>query len=158
MGGGRLTIAAARFFSCKMYITQTDLSGQISNAQLIQLTDDAKTGLVDTTKIDKAIAEAEAEVNGYVATKRSVPLASPIPDLVKQLCVDIAIYRLFHRRQRVPDDVRKSYEDAVAKLKDISKGLLTLGIDPPPAESSKAASGEVFGPERMFDRDKLGGF
>ncbi len=140
------------------YILQADLLGQISNAQLIQLTDDAQSGTVDAAKVTQAIAEAEAEVNGYVATKHSVPLAAPIPDLVKQLSVDIAIYRLYHRRQRVPDDVRKSYEDAVAKLKDIAKGVLTLGIDPPPAESSKATSGEVFGPERVFDRDKLGGF
>ena len=141
-----------------MYIVQTDLLGQISNAQLIQLTDDTQAGAVDGTKAAQAIAEAEAEVNGYIATKHSVPLASPVPDLVKQLSVDIAIYRLYHRRQRVPDDVRKSYEDAVAKLKDIAKGILTLGVDPPPAESSKATAGEVFGPDRVFDRDKLGGF
>lgn len=140
------------------YIVQADLLSQLSGAQLIQLTDDNKTGVVDTDKVTRAIAEAEAEVNGYIATKYSVPVASPVPDLVKQLAIDVAIYRLYRRRQRVPDDVRTAYEDAVKKLEGIAKGLVTLGIEPPPAESSKATSGEIFGPKRVFDRDKLGGF
>lgn len=140
------------------YIVQNDLLSQVSNAQLIQLTDDAKTGSVDATKVTQAITEAEAEVNGYVATRYAVPVAAPVPDLVKKLSVDIAIYNLYRRRQRIPENVTKSYDDAVAKLKDIAKGLITLGIDPPPAESSKATKGEVFGPERVFDRDKLKSF
>ena len=140
------------------YIVQSDLLGQISNAQLIQLTDDAKTGAVDTTKITQAIDGAESEVDGYVATKYTVPVAAPVPQLVKELSIDIAIYRLYRRRQRIPDDVKKAYDDAIARLKDIAKGLLTLGIDPPPGESSKAAQGEVSGPDRVFDRDKMGSF
>jgi len=140
------------------YIVQADLLSQLSNAQLIQLTDDNKTGSVDADKVTRAIVEAEAEVNGYIATKYAVPLAAPVPDLVKQLAIDVAIYRLYRRRQRVPDDVRTAYEDAVNKLEGIAKGLVTLGIDPPPAESSSATSGQVFGPERVFNRDKLSGF
>ncbi len=140
------------------YIVRDDLKGQISEEQLTQLTDDDKAGTPDENKINRAIAEAEAEVNGYVATKYAVPVAAPTPVLLKSLSIDIAIYRLWRRRQRVPDENRKAYEDAVAKLKDIAKGVLTLGIDPAPAESTKGSSGEVFGPERVFDRDKLGGF
>ena len=140
------------------YIVQADLLAQLSNAQLIQLTDDAKTGSVDTDKVDKAIADAEAEVNGYVATKHSVPLASPIPDLIKKLAIDITIYNLYRRRQRTPEDVRTAYEDAVKKLEGIARGLITLGVDPQPAESSKATQGETSGPARVFDRDKLGSF
>ena len=140
------------------YIVQSDLLAQVSNAQLIQLTDDAKTGSVDADKVTKAISDAEAEIDGYVATKHSVPIASPIPALVKKLAIDIAVYNLYRRRQRAPEDVRTAYEDAVKKLEGIAKGLITLGVDPPPAESSKATAGEIIGPARVFDRDKLGSF
>ncbi len=140
------------------YIDRAALLVQISEEQLVQLTDDDKMGVADDAKIAKAIADSEAEVNGYVATRHAVPIAAPVPDLVKALAIDIAIYRLWRRRQRVPADVRTAYDDAVSKLKDIARGTLTLGIDPAPADSTKGSSGEVFGPERVFDRDKMSGF
>src|SRR5258706_5992693 len=118
------------------YIAQADIIGQISNAQLIQLTDDDRTGLVDAAKVDKAISDAESEINGYVATRYAVPVAAPVPDLVKKLATDIAVYSLWRRRQKVPEIVRTAYEDAMKKLSDISKGVITLGIDPAPAPST----------------------
>ena len=73
------------------YILPSDLeSGGVSNAQLIQLTDDAKTGEVDTDKVTKAIEDAEAEVNGYVGRRYTVPIAAPIPNLIQKLSTDIA--------------------------------------------------------------------
>lgn len=141
-----------------MYIVQADLLSQISEHQLVQLTDDEKTGLVVDARVDEAIGSAEAEVNGYVATRYAVPVAAPAPDLIKKLSITITVYLLYRRRQRVPDDVRTAYEDAIAMLKDIARGVITLGIDPPPAESTKASAGEVSGPERIFSRDKLGSF
>lgn len=140
------------------YIVQADLLSRVSNAQLIQLTDDAQSGSVDATKVTQSIDEAESEADGYLATRHSVPLSSPIPQLVKTLSVDIAIYKLYSRRQRVPESVQKAYDAAIKKLEGIAKGLITLGIDPPPAESSKATQGETIGPDRVFDRDKLENF
>ena len=140
------------------YIVQADILDDISEAQLIQLTDDEKTGSINAARVSKAIDDSEGEVNSYIAVKHSVPLSAPIPAEVKRLSKDIAVYHLFGRRQRAPEDVKKRYDDAIAKLKDVAKGLATLGIDPPPAESTKATGGEVFGPERIFDRDKLSGF
>jgi len=140
------------------YITQSDLSGQISDSELIQVTDDAKLGVVSATVVSKAIADAEAEVNGYLATKYAVPIGGTVPDLVKKLCIDAAIYNLYRRRKRVAEDVRQAYEDAIKKLEQIAKGIITLGIDPPPAALTQGSSGEVFGPDRVFDRDKLGSF
>lgn len=140
------------------YIVQADLLAQLSNAQLIQLTDDAKTGSVDAAKVTQGITDAEAEINGFLATRYSTPVAAPVPDLIKKLSIDVTIYNLYRRRQRIPQDVRQAYEDAIKKLEQIAKGLITLGIDPPPAESSKATQGETFGPARVFDRGKLESF
>ena len=140
------------------YITQTDLTEQLSESQLIQLTDDDKLGIVNTDRVSRAIASADAEINGFVATKYTVPIAAPIPALIKGWAVGITVYSLWRRRQRVPEDVRKAYEDVIARLRDVASGKLTLGIDPPPAESSQAAVGAVYGPTRVFTRDTLEGF
>lgn len=140
------------------YITQADLVEQISDSQLIQLTDDAKLGTVDTDTVARAITAAEAEVNGYLATRYTVPVAAPVPDLIKKWALDIAVYNLYRRRQRMPGDVRTAYEDTIKALTQVAKGTITLGVDPAPAESSDAKEGEVFGPDRVFDRDKLGSF
>jgi phage gp36-like protein len=140
------------------YIVQSDLLSQVSEEQLVQLTDDPKIGIVDTARVTAAIANAEAEIDGYVATRYAVPLAAPVPALIKTLSIDVAIYHLWRRRQKVPDLVRTAYEDAVKKLEAIAKGTITLGVDPPPAESSKGTAGETFGPDRVFDRDKMGSF
>lgn len=140
------------------YIVQADLLAQLSQAQLTQLTDDIGNGVIDDTRVDQAIADAEAEIDGYVATRYAVPVAAPVPALLKKLAIDITVYNLWRRKQKIPDLVRTAYEDAVKKLEAIAKGVVTLGVDPAPAESSKGTAGETFGSERIFDRDKLGSF
>jgi phage gp36-like protein len=140
------------------YITQSDLTEQLSNTELIQITDDQRLGIVDPSVINKAIVSAESEVNGYLATRYAVPVAAPVPDLVKKLSLDITIYNLYRRRKRISEDVRTAHEDALKKLEQIAKGMITLGINPLPAASTQGSSGEVFGPDRVFDLDKLGNF
>lgn len=140
------------------YIVQADLLADIPNDVLIQLTDDNKDGSVDSSVVTDAITRAQSEVDGYLATKYSVPIAAP-PQLVKSLTATLTCYRLFGRRGRgVPEDWGKRYDDAVRTLTNISKGLVKLDVEPPPAESSTATAGEIKGPERVFDRDKLGSF
>jgi phage gp36-like protein len=139
------------------YILEADLLGQLSQAQLVQLTDDVGNGVVDSTRVTQAITDAEGEINGYVATRYAVPLIVPVPDLIKKLDIDITVYNLWRRRQKIPDLIRTAYEDAVKKLEAIAKGTITLGVDAAPAAQSGSA-GETFGPERVFNRDKLGSF
>lgn len=140
------------------YSVQADLLAQISNEQMLQLTDDAELGSINTDRINEAIAAADAEIDGYLANKYAVPVAAPVPALVKKLSIDFTVYNLWRRRQKVPEDVRKAYEDALAMLGKIAAGEISIGVDPPPTESSKSSGGEVFGPERIFDRDKMGSF
>lgn len=139
------------------YITQSDLTEQLSDSQLIQLTDDEKLGEINTDRVSRALASAEGEINGFLATRYAVPVASP-PDLIKGWAVALTVYHLWRRRQRVPEDVRKAYEDVIARLRDVAAGKLTLGIDPPPAESSLSNQSEVLSNESNWSRDKLKDF
>lgn len=140
------------------YVTQADLEGQISESQLIQLTDDAKLGIVDVDILTRVIDASEAEVNGYLAPRYGVPVGSPVPVLVKKWSLDIAIYNLYRRRQRMPADVRTAYEDTIKALGQVAKGVMTLGVDPPPEESSVSNQSEVLENESDWSRDNLKDF
>jgi len=150
------------------YSTLTDIKNLLPEETIIQLTDDEnlKPGAINPDdadhaliigRVDEAIGAADAEINGYCAVKYTVPFSS-VPRLVNGLSVEIAIYYLYARRT-VPERIEKRYEKAVARMKDISRGLLSLGIDPPPAPvSSGGAESNKPVSDRVFTRDSLKGF
>lgn len=139
------------------YIIQADLTEQLAERDLVLLTNDNKTGIVIADRVARAIASAEGVVNGYVGARYTVPLTGTIPDLVQKWTGDIAKYFLYQRR-RVPEDVRQAYEDAIASLRDVATGKMTLGIEPAPTASAISNQGAVYGPERVFTREKMEGF
>lgn len=116
-----------------VYCTQADIEEQLSTSELVQLTDDAGSGSVDTTVVDRAIADADDEINSYLQERYTVPL-SPVPGLVRKLSVDLAVYNL-HSRRGIDDAVRtQRYENVVKLLRSLAKGEASLGVEPPPGE------------------------
>lgn len=115
------------------YCTKDDILAQISEGQLIELTDDAGTGEVDDAKVSRAIADASAEIDSYARTLYPVPL-DPVPDRVRAVAVDITLFNLFKRRLQAmaPDHPRRAaYKDAVAWLDRLARGVATLGASAP---------------------------
>lgn len=140
-----------------MYSTLEDIKKLLPEDIIIQLTDDENTGAVNQARVDEAIKAADAEINSYCATKYAVPFAT-VPDIVNSLSVEIAIYNL-HKRRTMPEDIEKRYDKAIAKLKDISRGLITLGIDPAPAATSEGvAETNKTESDRVFTRASLRNF
>ena len=122
--------------------------------ELVQRSDKFQpfTGAVVTSVIDRAIADADAEIDGYVGSRYTLPLPLPTPPVLVPIAGDIARYRLYD--DAVPEVVRKRYEDAIARLRDIAAGRLSLGVDPAPAASSQGTV-VVRAPERIFGADAL---
>jgi len=110
------------------------------------------TGAVVTSVIDRAVADADAEIDGFVGSRYTLPLPEPVPPVLVPIACDIARYRLYD--DAVPVIVRQRYEDAIARLRDIAAGRLSLGIDPAPAASSQG-SVAVRAPARIFGADQL---
>jgi phage gp36-like protein len=109
------------------YATQTDLVERFGEEELIQLTDRANVGAIDSAVLARAIADADAEIDSYVrAGGHTVPL-SPVPDVVSRLAADIVRYRLHD--DAATDEVRKRYEDARRTLEAIAAGRVSLGAD-----------------------------
>lgn len=109
------------------YCSLFDLFQHISESDLIAITDDADTGSINQQVIDRAIHDADAEINAYVAGKYDVPL-DPVPPIITKISVDLAIYRLSGRRGLpIPEDRKFRYQECIRMLRDIQKGSATLG-------------------------------
>src|SRR3972149_1019378 len=131
------------------YATQADLLNQITQAELVQLTDDTGSGSVDSAKVDSALNAASATIDAYAGARYTLPLQSS--EKVKQVCVDLAIYELEKRRRRVRDATLAARDAALAFLRDLAQ---------PPGAPAQQTEADVKKTEqdRVFSDDNLEGF
>ena len=136
-----------------MYATQADILEQLDEDILIQLTDDADAGAVDADMVTRAIADADAEIDGYCGKRYSVPF-STVPAIIRKFSVDIAIYNLYARRKGAPDDRKARYDNAVKFLSNVAKGIISLGENDPDSTPASEAP-EIEGEDRIFTRTTM---
>lgn len=140
-----------------VYSTQADCLDQISETELVQLTDDAGLGVIDAGVVTRAIADADEEIDGYLGSRMEVPL-SPVPGIIRKCSVDIAIYNLYARRQDTAPEIRKDrYKNAVGFLAKVAEGKISLGASDPagiPSENAAAYTSV----DAVMTADKLGRF
>ena len=142
------------------YITKQDLLDELGEQQLIQLTDSARTGGVDESVVDKALAFAGGTFDAYARTRYSLPV--PATAKVKALCLDLAIYKLKKARVTTSegiDNLRKSYYDPSIKfLEALQSGKAALDVPAAdettesPAIPDRVLSGTV---RKVFTDEKL---
>jgi len=140
------------------YIAQSDLDVYSSDAVLVQLTDDAKAGTIDTSKVNECIVAAESEVDSYLSPRYSVPITGTVPETVKEWAVQLTTLRLHQRRLPVPVDITELGDEARRQLKLVNDGTITLniGTDPPDEPSGRAA--EFTFNKRKFSRTTMRDF
>lgn len=131
------------------YCIQSDLLEQIDEDKLIQLTDDADAGTVDADVVTRAIADADAEIDSYCGSRYDVPFTT-VPAIIRKTSVDIAIYNLYARRKGPPDDRQKRYDNAVRFLRDVSRGLVSLGADAPSTDDDSGPETTTTKSDRAF--------
>jgi len=138
------------------YCTQADILEQLDEAVLIQLTD--CSGLaINENRVSRAIKDADATIDSYCQGRYTVPL-SPVPDKIRQVSVDIAIYNLYSRRADTAPDIRKDrHKEATRWLEKVNKGDIKLGAATPAATNTKDTV-IITSNDRIFDRDKMSGF
>jgi len=136
------------------YATQADLETRFGAAELERLTDrDGTAGGVVAAVVAAALARAEAEIDGYIASRVTLPL-DPVPGTVGAWTCELARYYL--HEDRVPDTVRQRYEDVMARLKDVAAGRLSLGQGGGAATDPLSAGPVLIeAPERALTRDSL---
>tara|TARA_R110000868_G_scaffold133813_1_gene345539 strand:- start:1263 stop:1703 length:441 start_codon:yes stop_codon:yes gene_type:complete len=107
------------------YTSQDAVLGEIRLKDLIALTDDLKTGSVNTTVLNQVITSASGYIDSKVANIYGQQLPfNPIPSSISSMALTITCYRLL-RRAEVPDEKNKfteSWRDAKEFLDRVNKG------------------------------------
>lgn len=138
------------------YATQTDMTERFGSDELAQRTDRVAGLAIDATVLARALSDADAEVNGYLATRYSLPLPSTPAVLVRMAC-DLARYRLYD--DGVPETVRVRYQDAVALLKRMASGEVQLaGIAPVAVVGGGGNAVATRAPALVFGAKRLAGY
>jgi phage gp36-like protein len=138
------------------YCTEADLLNQLTQTELVQLTDDAGSGSVDSAKVDAALAAASATIDAYAGARYTLPLQTS--EKVKQLCVDLTIYELEKRRRRVREATLAARDAALSFLRDLARGRAVL--DQPAGAQPQASEADVkkTEQERAFSDENLENF
>jgi phage gp36-like protein len=111
------------------YASSDDMIARYPNRDLVQLTNEDPTQTeINTSVIDQALADASAEIDGYLDGRFALPLTDA-PALLDRLACDVAMYRLQSLRPlHDMADARKRYEDAIELLVRVARGEVTLGL------------------------------
>lgn len=140
------------------YCTLDNLNDRFGPATIIALTDraDVATGEVDLDVLNRAIAEADAMIDGYLAARYALPLAAT-PPLLTTLSMDITMWRLHLGEPSAK--VKADYDAALRSLRDIGTGAIRIpeatGLEP----AAPGTSGVVVTDrERPFDADNMKGW
>lgn len=137
------------------YATTQDIIDRLGEGATLRVADDG-TGQVEVGRLQQAVTEAEGEVNSYLMLRYSVPV-SPVPAMVKNVTLDLAVYRLFLWRgydQEEDVEVRTARNDAIAWLDKVARGIVSLGTATP----AKDFGARMDGADRVFSRDKMRDF
>ena len=140
------------------YCTIDDLKKALPEAVLIRLTDDAGSGVIDEAKTSEAITSAAEEIDTYIGGRVKLPIAGTPPPILGKINTDIAIYNLYSRvKEEVSQTRADRYKNAVRLLEKISKGEISIGLQPSPdPPESYDGAGQVNTRTKIFDTDTLG--
>ncbi len=138
------------------YASVSDLQERFGDNEILQLTDRDGDDSPDSGVADRALEDASATADSYLARRHDVPLSAAPAVLVAVVC-DLARARLYD--DNAPEVVTSRKDDALAWLKRVAKGEADViseqgrvDTDAAPAVSTRSSG------QRVFDRGSLKGF
>lgn len=136
------------------YCAYGDVKKNLPEETLVQLTDDEGVGTVNQARLSEAIAQADAEINAYLGARFSVPF-SPIPEIVRTLSANMAIYHLYARRmEEIPKTRADRYNNALKTLGKIAAGEISIGAAEGAEEMKDRIRSSTSEEDRIFSRGK----
>ncbi|MEX2126967.1 MAG: DUF1320 domain-containing protein [Xanthobacteraceae bacterium] len=139
------------------YATLAQLSERYGAEVIQSLTDRATppAGAIDEDVVDRALADTDAAIDGYLMRRYALPLATT-PALVVDLALAIAIYKL-HRF--VPDDkIKADYEHAMKTLRETAQGIVQLAVEGVEPASSGGSGVQTSDRDRDMTPENMKGF
>ena len=139
------------------YSELPDLLIQISEKDLVGLTDDANTGTINKDTVTATTVKADAIIDSFMAAKYSVPL-SPVPTITTHHSVIITLQLLYARRSGSPEHIQTLYDNTMMFLQAIGEGTLTLGDNDPDGDRTDDVTPVFVLTNRLLTRAKMNGF
>lgn len=139
------------------YVTLAQLIERYGEPALVAVTDRGQfaTGVVDEAAINRAIADADAVIDGYLVRKYALPLAEAQPLLVK-IAGSLVFYDL-HTFQ--PDEkIVNEQKLALAMLRDIAAGTVALTVAGLEPENVGGSGARITDRDRQLTQDNMKGF
>ena len=107
-----------------------------------------------------AIADADAEIDGYLAKRYAVPL-SPAPKVINKFSKDIAVYNLFSRIGIDESTDQKTYLNrynaAIKFFELVADGKVSIGTEADDPASAAATGFSAKSNTRLFTRGSMRG-
>lgn len=115
-----------------------------------------------TNLIENAIADADAEIDGYLSKRYSPPFREP-PAVLRKFSKDIAAYNLMSRKGIDENDQEKTYltryNSAIKFLTMVAEGKIDIGTKEEDVGQASAAEGFHFrSSRRLFSRESMRGW
>ncbi len=109
-----------------------------------------------------AIADACAEIDGYLAKRYRIPFIRA-PQVICKFAKDISVYNLVSRTGIDEGDREKTflnrYNAAIKFLMEVAKGTISIGAEEETVGNSGAANGfRMQSSERIFSRGSMRGW
>lgn len=124
------------------YAARADMEDRYGITEISQ-----RESMLPAGALDRALADADAEIESYVGGRYTVPL-SPVPASVVRLACSIARYHLLG--DAVTERSRNDYQDARAFLRDVQAGRAQLESAAPLASAAPANTVSIETRERIF--------
>lgn len=137
------------------YATQQNMIDRFGQQELAELTDRTNGAVIDATVLGQALTDADAEINGYLASRYTLPLVS-VPPILTKFAADIARYQLYDTR--ASEQVKARYDDAIKFMKSLASGLVSLGLDPVNQPVADVGGVQVQANARVFTAGNLGDY
>ncbi len=136
------------------YASLSDMVDRFGETEVAQRTNRVDGLTVDLAVLERALGDADAQIDSYLASRYTLPLVST-PTVLIRLACDITRYHLFD--DGVPETVRQRFEDAVSLLKKLASGDVVLAGHESAATAGDATVYYSFS-ERAVTDDTMAGF
>jgi phage gp36-like protein len=139
------------------YATLAQLTDRYGEAMLIAVTDRATipTHMIDTAVINRALADADALIDGYLQGRYVLPLVAT-PPLLTDIALAVTIWKLHTFK---PDEkIEADYRSAEKQLAQIAAGTIRLSVAGVEPADEGAGGAVVTDRERPLTPESLTGF
>jgi phage gp36-like protein len=139
------------------YATADQLTERYGEQMLVAATDRGAvpTGAPDAATIARALASADAVIDGFLASRYALPLAE-VPPLLADIAQAIAIFRL-HPYATDPK-LKEDHADAMRMLRDIADGRVRLSLAGIEAPGTGDTGAQFTDRERPMTEASMKGF